>query len=201
MGSGGYGDQKARQEDKAEHVKAAASGGVSRLGPSTSQDDVMKAEASMPGMHEVGIGPGGCVQPLGQLPNMGPVPAAPLPSVDYHTQTPPGAQEILSRPVVYAEVTGDRSVNYEFLNLTTQQSIEIVRYLLPVILNRFLAKNRDYGDGFLNLGPKAEFVRMANKFGKLKQALWDGQDLEFEQVDEIIDDLIGHLLLARLGLS
>lgn len=111
------------------------------------------------------------------------------------------ALKALSVPVCYVETVDDRAVNYEFLNLSTEQSKQIIRELLPDMLNRFLAKNKDYGDQFLNLGPKAEFVRMANKFGKLKQALWDDEDLEFEQVDEILDDLLGHILLARLGLS
>lgn len=105
-----------------------------------------------------------------------------------------------NKPAVFVEPTGETSVNYEFLNLKTQQSIDIIREVLPDMLNRFLQKNADYGDEFINLGPRAEFVRIANKFGKLKQALWDGEELQFEQVEEILDDFLGHVLLTRLRL-
>ncbi|QHB37485.1 hypothetical protein SEA_AIKOY__81 [Mycobacterium phage Aikoy] len=113
------------------------------------------------------------------------------------------AAKVLQQPVVYMEATGERSVNYEFLNIPTEQATVIVRDILPDILNRFLAKNRDYGEPSPgnDLGPKAEFVRLWNKVLKLRRALWEDEALEFEQVDEIIDDLVGHLLLARFGLS
>ena len=109
----------------------------------------------------------------------------------------------IQQPAVYMEATGPRSANYEFLNIPTEQANYIVREILPDMLNRFLAKNKDYGepDAAMDLGPKAEFVRLWNKVLKLRRALWEGEELEFEQADEIIDDLLGHLLLARFGLS
>lgn len=130
-------------------------------------------------------------------PGLGPVPAAPLPGVDEKK-----AAEILSRPACFVEKTSETSINYEFTNLTTQEARDIIGYILPEILNRFLTKNKDYehfpeGD----LGPKAHFVGIHRKFGKLRKGLWDGEALEHEQVSEVIDDFIGHLLLARLGLE
>lgn len=150
-----------------------------------------------------GVAAGGCNQPLGPI----------LPSVSIPTWIPgispampnilPNIIDVAHKPGVFVEVTGEDKAQYEFLHLATQQSIDIVREVLPDILNRFLSKNADYGDGFdaLDLGPKAEFVRIWNKVAKLKQALWDGKQLEHEKVEEVIDDFIGHLLLARLGLK
>lgn len=108
--------------------------------------------------------------------------------------------KIVGAPTVFVERIGERAATYEFMNLPTEQAVTIVWEVLPDMLERFLAKNKDYGDDQVNLGPKAEFVRIANKFGKLKRALWDGVELEFEQVDEILDDFLGHILLAKLGL-
>lgn len=168
--------------EDSDHWMAETLGGVSRM-PKMTRSDVMMAEAA--------IGPGGCLQPLG------PVPAAPLPVMDEGK-----ASEILTSPVCFVEVTGDRSVNYEFLNLATDEQIRIVREILPEILNRFLTKNKDY-EHFpeADLGPKAHFVGIHRKFGKLRKGLWDEEPLEHEQLPEVIDDFVGHLLLARLGLS
>jgi hypothetical protein len=115
---------------------------------------------------------------------------------------PANPVEVLSRPGVFVEVTGDYSINYEFLNLSTDEQVRIVREVLPGLLNRFLEKNKDYQDfPMADLGAKAHFVGIWRKVGKLKRGLWDGESLEHEQVSEVIDDLIGHLLLAKLGLT
>lgn len=125
--------------------------------------------------------------------------------VDYHNEMrhwtdTPSAAEVLMRPAVYMEIVG-KHVTLEFQNLPSIDAIQIVAKLLPDIMERFLRKNKDYGDDILKLGPKAEFVRIWNKVRKLKKSLWDGETLDYEQDVEIIDDLIGHLLLARLGLT
>lgn len=120
-----------------------------------------------------------------------------------HAKTEPISElRMLMQPAVWVEVTGEQSATYEFQNIPTNQANTIVRELLAPMLERFLSKNADYGDCFdgMSLGPKAEFVRMWNKFGKLKQVLWDGKTLEYEQVTEVLDDLLGHILLARFGL-
>jgi hypothetical protein len=108
--------------------------------------------------------------------------------------------ELVKAPVVWVEVTSETSVHYEINNLPTEQAKVIFRDLLPDMLERFLSKNKDYGDNFIDLGPAAEFVRIANKFGKLKQVMWDGEKLEHESIEEVLDDFLGHVLLARLGL-
>lgn len=108
---------------------------------------------------------------------------------------------ILERPLVTIEQVGKHQWNMEFLNMKTNEAQDVVK-LLPEILNRFLSKNLDYRDfPEADLGPKAHFVGIWRKVGKLKQALWLGNHLEHEQVSEVIDDMIGHLLLARLGLQ
>lgn len=106
----------------------------------------------------------------------------------------------VQKPAVYMDKTSEKSVTLEFVNLPNEDAVEIVSKLLPDILERFLRKNAEYGADELKLGPKAEFVRIWNKVRKLKQLLWDGKATDYEQTDEVIDDFIGHLLLARLGL-
>lgn len=83
----------------------------------------------------------------------------------------------------------------------TDDAKRIVLEVLPPMLEKFLCKNADYGDDPLKLGSRAEFVRIWNKVRKLKSALWDEKELDFEQVDEILDDFLGHILLARSGLG
>jgi hypothetical protein len=190
-----YGDNdKTRnmlEEPDADHWIAETLGGTSRT-PKMTRSDVMMAEAA--------IGPGGCVPnpPLG-------------PRITDKSEWLPGdptgfepskAHEILTKPVVYVEVTGEKSANYEFLNLATEEQIKIVREVLPELLNRFLLKNKDYRYAAdADLGPRAHFVGINRKMGKLRLGLWDGEPLEGEQLSELIDDLVGHLLLARLGLD
>jgi hypothetical protein len=111
------------------------------------------------------------------------------------------AVEILNRPAVYVEVTGETSAHLEFLNMTPE-SMKIVTEHLPDIMERFMSKNVDYQDFALaDLGPRAHFVGLWRKVGKLKRALWDGEKLQHEGTVEVLDDLFGHLLLARSGLK
>jgi hypothetical protein len=91
-------------------------------------------------------------------------------------------------------------IRLEIDGAISEDARRIVLEVLPATLELFLRKNAEYGVDEFSLGPKAEFVRIWNKVRKLKAGLWDSQELEFEQVSEILDDLIGHLLLARLGL-
>lgn len=110
--------------------------------------------------------------------------------------------EIITSPVVFLEVTGEHTARYEFENITTAEAIDIVVHVLPDVLNRFLTKNKDYERAAeADLGPKAHFVGINRKYAKLRKGLWDEEPLEHEDVVEIIDDMIGHLLLARLGLT
>lgn len=92
--------------------------------------------------------------------------------------------------IVHVEITID--------NPPTREAEHILMYVLPKVLGLFLQRNKDYGDSddTRSLGAKAEFVRIWNKVGKLRRGLWDGEQLDGEQTDEIMMDLIGHLLLA-----
>jgi len=64
------------------------------------------------------------------------------------------------------------------------------------VLERFVEKSRDYPpEGFKFLGQKGQFSDLARKFFKLKKVIWDGGTLEGEQVDEICEDMMGHLLI------
>jgi len=97
--------------------------------------------------------------------------------------------------------TSTNSVTYSIENIPTEQAMKIVAEVLPNVLTLFLAKNRDYGDTHLDhmrLGPKAQFVDIWRKVGKLKRAVWDGVPMAGEQPDEIFADFVGHSLLAIL---
>lgn len=114
------------------------------------------------------------------------------------------AVNILNLPMVNVEVTSHNSCNYEFLNVPNEQAMRIVSSILPKVVELYLNKSRDY-DGSLGdmigLGPQAAFVDIWRKVGKLKLALWDGRDMVGEQVDEILADLVGHVLLVLDGLN
>jgi hypothetical protein len=76
---------------------------------------------------------------------------------------------------------------------------EIVLDELPIFLELFARKNREYGDGNSDvLGPKGQFSDIWRKIAKLKTGMWDGREdqLTSEGVDEILRDLIGHCFLA-----
>jgi hypothetical protein len=77
-------------------------------------------------------------------------------------------------------------------------------HLLPEWLRLFAEKNADYGSGFSNeLGIRGQYSDIHRKVGKLRRAMWEGEELEFEGTEEIILDLIGNLFLTlnMLGLK
>lgn len=70
---------------------------------------------------------------------------------------------------------------------------------LPKIIRIFLEKNRKYAEverGY-NLGDKGIIPDINRKVGILVARLWHGADEVGESTDEVIDDLIGHLLLMK----
>lgn len=68
---------------------------------------------------------------------------------------------------------------------------------MPEWLRLFAKKNSDYGSGSaFELGERGQYSDIHRKMIKLKRAMWDGEELDFEGVDEIIHDLIGHLFLT-----
>lgn len=76
----------------------------------------------------------------------------------------------------------------------------IVHYILPEWAQQFRRKNSDYSGAGAEphqiLGAKGQFADIWRKIWKLKKALWDGQKLEGEQAEEILQDLIGHCFLT-----
>lgn len=78
----------------------------------------------------------------------------------------------------------------------TDQAEEIFKKILPGVLDRFVRKNADYGGTAHFLGAKGQFADINPKFWKLKRALWDGEKLVGESVEEILCDLVGHALLS-----
>lgn len=81
-------------------------------------------------------------------------------------------------------------------HFATTQASAIFREVLPSVLERFVRKNADYGNTAAFLGAKGQFADINPKFWKLKRALWDGQTLQGESLEEILADLVGHCLLT-----
>lgn len=75
---------------------------------------------------------------------------------------------------------------------------EINNVIVPEILERFKQKQRGYksGRGFLTLGEKGQFSDIHRKFWKLYGAMWLGEDLEGEDIEEVLADMIGHCFLS-----
>lgn len=71
----------------------------------------------------------------------------------------------------------------------------IMESILPRWRIRFLEKNAGYGDMHQELGPRAQFVDINRKAGKLRRALWEGDDIGDEDVQEVAMDIIGHCFL------
>lgn len=87
----------------------------------------------------------------------------------------------------------------EITNVPNEQAYRIVTEVLPYVVQLYMDKSRDYGGNvmaMLKLGPKASFVDLWRKVGKLKRALWDGEPMRGEQTDEILMDCIGHILIT-----
>lgn len=68
---------------------------------------------------------------------------------------------------------------------------------LDFAISRFIEKSRDYPpEAYKFLGARAQFVEVSKKFFKLRRGLWEGKKLEGEDVGEICEDLIGHMLIT-----
>lgn len=80
----------------------------------------------------------------------------------------------------------------------SEELLSIALGLMPEWLRLFARKNADYGSGSsFDLGVRGQYSDIHRKMIKLRRALWEGESLAFEGVDEIINDLIGHLFLTR----
>lgn len=79
----------------------------------------------------------------------------------------------------------------------SQELNVIATRIMPEWLALFQRKNRDYGSGSAyELGVRGQYSDIHRKMIKLKRAMWDGEELDFEDTDEIIKDLISHLFLT-----
>jgi hypothetical protein len=56
-------------------------------------------------------------------------------------------------------------------------------------------KRQDYQDAFEELGAKGQFSDIWRKIAKLKRAVWEGEQLKFEQPEQIAKEIIPHLLI------
>jgi hypothetical protein len=81
--------------------------------------------------------------------------------------------------------------------IDTETFADILIEFVPVILERFAKASRDYGSkGANRLGAAGQFADMSRKMLKLQRSLWEGQRLEGEQPEEILADLVAHILLT-----
>ncbi|UVF61593.1 hypothetical protein SEA_GENAMY16_74 [Gordonia phage Genamy16] len=87
------------------------------------------------------------------------------------------------------------SIDY-YRSRLSNQGQEIMYNIAPKVLENFARKNADYGDTSFDLGIAGQYAELWRKVGKLKGPMWEGKELAFEQMDEIIEDLIGHCLLS-----
>lgn len=73
----------------------------------------------------------------------------------------------------------------------------IFEEIVPEAVAFFKSKTLDYrgGPAFLLLGARGQFSDINRKFWKLYQAIWEGQELDGEQPEEIVKDFIGHAFL------
>lgn len=79
----------------------------------------------------------------------------------------------------------------------SQELVVIATKIMPEWLQLFARKNADYGSGSAyELGVRGQYSDIHRKMIKLKRAMWDGEQLDFEDTDEIIKDLISHLFLT-----
>ena len=114
------------------------------------------------------------------------------------TSDPVKVMEISKLPAVWIEHLAEDKVSYEFQNVPNDQAMRILEDILPKALELYLRKSKDYGGNVMDrfgLGQKAAIPDMARKFGKLIDAIWLDKPLNFEQPDEILMDLLGHILI------
>lgn len=78
---------------------------------------------------------------------------------------------------------------------------DLLREHLYPAIQLFRRKAKDYSeaDGFFtadHLGAAGQYGDLFRKMPKLKKSMWDGEKLEGEQPLEILQDFLGHVLLA-----
>lgn len=89
----------------------------------------------------------------------------------------------------------------------TAQSREIVEMILPMVIQLFVTKSKDYelanGKNVSDRwGVVGQYMKLADKVDKLERPLFidrgKGEELKHESVEEVLMDIIGHALLTIL---
>lgn len=70
-----------------------------------------------------------------------------------------------------------------------------MHHLGLAVLGAWPERQADYGDAFMELGSRGQYSDIHRKIQKLKRAIWEGQELQGEQVEQIITETIHHLLM------
>jgi hypothetical protein len=74
---------------------------------------------------------------------------------------------------------------------------EILTVYGPQALLHHATAAMHYGDNAANaLGPAGQFADIWRKIMPLRRAMWEGAELTREEPEEILRDLVGHVLLA-----
>lgn len=119
------------------------------------------------------------------------------------------------------EVQNDET-HYGFMvrGMVSRQA-EAVFALIEPWVDQFNKKNQDYtnsgGAVSENFGILGQYMKLVDKVHKLRKPMWDSEivrqamnlghvtkraeELNFEDAQEILDDIIGHALLAKLHLK
>jgi hypothetical protein len=72
----------------------------------------------------------------------------------------------------------------------------MINQILPEAVKRFRSKSSDYGDVFRELGLAGQYSDMHRKMHKLRKVMWEGHELKGEPPKEILQDLIGNVLIS-----
>lgn len=75
--------------------------------------------------------------------------------------------------------------------------------IAPEVLDLWNRKSQGYGEQLFDFDVRAQALELNRKNGKVKDALWHGRQLEFEDLEEVLMDMIGHcyITIARLRLE
>jgi len=190
IGPDAYFMQDKHLNEKSDHVLAATMGGVNRVAApqNTTLQSIKSGDYSQPHRY---AGPSGVIGGSCLLCGQTSATRIHYFPIEEPKPWPTGKLRVQA-------IKDDNMIRIEVTNPPTNEAERILMTTLPAVLTKFLEKNKDYGDGdeMRCLGAKAEFVRLWNKAAKLKRAIWDGEPLSGEQPDEIMGDMIGHILLA-----
>lgn len=85
--------------------------------------------------------------------------------------------------------------------LSTETAAYILGGLLPQWAAMWQEKHKDYGEHANDLGAPGQYAELHRKIGKLRRAMWEGEELVSEPAREVAMDMIGHLFLAIMFLD